>query len=73
VNGGWRVMGVALAFERGVMGGTNPGIPLLRHFHDWAAQTGLAVGSVGTTLARARKRLIAAHDRQHPDNHAAHS
>jgi RNA polymerase sigma-70 factor (ECF subfamily) len=38
-----------------------------------AAQTGLAVGAVGTTLARARKRLVAAHDRQHPDNHAAHS
>jgi len=28
-----------------------------------AAQTGLAVGAVGTTLARARKRLIEAHDR----------
>ena len=25
VNGGWSVMGVALALERGVMGGTNPG------------------------------------------------
>jgi RNA polymerase sigma-70 factor (ECF subfamily) len=28
-----------------------------------AAQTGLAVGAVGTTLARARKRLVTAHDR----------
>lgn len=28
-----------------------------------AQQTGLAVGAVGTTLARARKRLIEAHDR----------
>lgn len=28
-----------------------------------AAQTGLAVGAVGTTLARARKRLIEAYDR----------
>ncbi|MGH7584454.1 MAG: RNA polymerase sigma factor [Gemmatimonadales bacterium] len=27
-----------------------------------AGQTGLAVGAVGTTLARARKRLVAAHD-----------
>jgi RNA polymerase sigma-70 factor, ECF subfamily len=27
-----------------------------------AEQTGLAVGAVGTTLARARKRLVAAHD-----------
>jgi RNA polymerase sigma-70 factor (ECF subfamily) len=42
-----------------------------------AEQTGLAVGAVGTTLARARKRLIDAHERQHPShdvtNHAAHS
>jgi alkylation response protein AidB-like acyl-CoA dehydrogenase len=37
VDGGWKVMGVALAFERGVMGGTGVGIPLLRHFHEWAA------------------------------------
>ena len=42
-----------------------------------AAQTGLAVGAVGTTLARARRRLVDAHDRQqnrtrHGDN-AAHS
>ncbi len=41
-----------------------------------AAQTGLAMGAVGTTLARARKRLVAAHERQHTQhtrNHAAHS
>jgi RNA polymerase sigma-70 factor, ECF subfamily len=40
-----------------------------------AAQTGLAVGAVGTTLARARRRLVEAHDRQHvpKGNHAAHS
>ena len=37
VDGGWTVMGVALAFERGVMGGTNPAVPLLRHVRDWAA------------------------------------
>jgi alkylation response protein AidB-like acyl-CoA dehydrogenase len=36
VNGGWSVMGVALAFERGVMGGTNPAVPLLRHVRAWA-------------------------------------
>ena len=36
VNGGWSVMGVALAFERGVMGGTNPAVPLLRHVRGWA-------------------------------------
>jgi len=41
-----------------------------------AAQTGLAVGAVGTTLARARKRLVAAHERQRTPqtgDHAAHS
>jgi alkylation response protein AidB-like acyl-CoA dehydrogenase len=36
VNGGWKTMGVALAFERGVMGGTAPGVALLRHFRQWA-------------------------------------
>jgi RNA polymerase sigma-70 factor (ECF subfamily) len=41
-----------------------------------AEQTGLAVGAVGTTLARARKRLVDAYERQHPEDsqrHAAHS
>jgi RNA polymerase sigma-70 factor, ECF subfamily len=40
-----------------------------------AAQTGLALGAVGTTLARARRRLVEAHDRQHQSkgSHAAHS
>lgn len=38
-----------------------------------AAQTGLAVGAVGTTLARARRRLVEAHDRQQARDHAAHS
>ena len=37
VDGGWKVMAVALAFERGLMGGTATGVPLLRHFHHWAA------------------------------------
>jgi 3-oxocholest-4-en-26-oyl-CoA dehydrogenase alpha subunit len=41
VNGGWKTMGVALAFERGVMGGTNPAVPLLRHFRHWAEQEGI--------------------------------
>ena len=41
VNGGWRTMTVALAFERGVMGGTNAAVPLLRHFHDWASGNGV--------------------------------
>jgi RNA polymerase sigma-70 factor (ECF subfamily) len=38
-----------------------------------AEQTGLAVGAVGTTLARARKRLVDAYDQQHKQDHAAHS
>ncbi|MGH7561891.1 MAG: RNA polymerase sigma factor [Gemmatimonadales bacterium] len=38
-----------------------------------AAQTGLAVGAVGTTLARARKRLIEAYDRREYQQHAARS
>ncbi len=40
-----------------------------------AEQTGLAVGAVGTTLARARKRLLLAYDRheQQSRSDAAHS
>ena len=38
-----------------------------------AERTGLAVGAVGTTLARARKRLVDAHDKQQLDKQAAHS
>jgi RNA polymerase sigma-70 factor (ECF subfamily) len=38
-----------------------------------AQQTGLAVGAVGTTLARARKRLVEAYDRMEHENRAAHS
>jgi alkylation response protein AidB-like acyl-CoA dehydrogenase len=40
VNNGWRTMTTVLGFERGVMGGTNAGVPLLRHFHDWAVASG---------------------------------
>jgi alkylation response protein AidB-like acyl-CoA dehydrogenase len=40
VNGGWNVMTVALAFERGVMGGSNAGVPLLRHAVEWARESG---------------------------------
>ncbi len=41
-----------------------------------AEQTGLALGAVGTTLARARKRLVHAHDQieqQREERHAAAS
>ncbi|MCB0994336.1 MAG: acyl-CoA dehydrogenase family protein [Acidimicrobiales bacterium] len=41
LNGGWRTMTVALAFERGVMGGTNAGVALVRHMRHWAAEVGL--------------------------------
>ena len=38
-----------------------------------AQQTGLALGAVGTTLARARKRLVDAYDRMEQQSRAAHS
>jgi RNA polymerase sigma-70 factor, ECF subfamily len=40
-------------------------------YSEIAAQTGLAVGAIGTTLARARRRLIAAHSELEA-RHAAH-
>ena len=53
VNGGWSVMSVALSFERGVMGGTNMGVPLLRHTVEWARESGrLADPAVAEKLAR---------------------
>jgi alkylation response protein AidB-like acyl-CoA dehydrogenase len=55
VDGGWRVMGVALSFERGVMGGTNVGVPLLRHFREWAAET----GRIDDPIARERMAQVA--------------
>ncbi len=39
VNHGWNTMTVALAFERGVMGGTAGAVSMLRHFLRWAAAT----------------------------------
>ena len=41
VNGGWRTMGVALSFERGVMGGTSQSVQMLREFRRWAEAEGL--------------------------------
>ena len=53
VNGGWHVMSVALSFERGVMGGTNPGVPLLQHTVDWARRSGrIHEAAVREKLAR---------------------
>jgi RNA polymerase sigma-70 factor (ECF subfamily) len=42
-------------------------------YQEIAAQSGLAVGAIGTTLARARKRLVEAHDRREARDRAAHS
>jgi alkylation response protein AidB-like acyl-CoA dehydrogenase len=61
INGGWRTMAVALAFERGVMGGTNVAVPMLRHFRKWAAHH---IGDDGVrliddTLVRERLARIA--------------
>lgn len=55
VNGGWRAMTVALAFERGVMGGTNVAVPLLRHLRAWAEENGL----IDDQIARERMARIA--------------
>jgi alkylation response protein AidB-like acyl-CoA dehydrogenase len=55
VNGGWRVMGVALALERGVMGGTALGEVLWRAARAWAADAGaLDRPRVREVLARTR-------------------
>jgi alkylation response protein AidB-like acyl-CoA dehydrogenase len=46
-------MSVALSFERGVMGGTNPGVPLLAHTAAWARASGrVAEPSVREKMAR---------------------
>jgi RNA polymerase sigma-70 factor (ECF subfamily) len=40
-------------------------------YHEIAAQTGRAVGSIGTTLARARKRLVEAYRAEEERDHVA--
>ena len=45
VDDGWSVMGIALALERGVMGGTNPAVPLL-HFCSGAGLSQLPWASI---------------------------
>jgi RNA polymerase sigma-70 factor (ECF subfamily) len=42
-------------------------------YQEIAGQTGLAVGAVGTTLARARRRLVEAYDQMESRRRAAHS
>jgi len=56
VNGGWRVMGVALALERGVMGGTALGEVLWRAARAWAADAG-AIDRPGVRAVLARTRI----------------
>jgi len=58
VDGGWKVMGVALAFERGVMGGTSVGIPLLHHFREWAAHEVRDDGSPAIADPIVRERMV---------------
>ena len=41
-------------------------------YDEIAQQTGLAVGAIGTTLARARRRLVEAHEALEGRKHAAH-
>jgi RNA polymerase sigma-70 factor, ECF subfamily len=40
-------------------------------YEEIAAQTGLARGAIGTTLARARRRLVEAYEAGHRDEHIA--
>lgn len=56
VHGGWRTMMTVLAFERGVMGGTNASVPLLRHFHEWASHNGVL--DAPTTRERMVRSII---------------
>lgn len=42
------------------------------NYQEIAAQTGLSAGAIGTTLARARKRLVEAHAALEGRRHAAH-
>ncbi|MFI6983159.1 acyl-CoA dehydrogenase family protein [Embleya sp. NPDC050154] len=55
VDGGWGVMKVALAYERGVFGNMNQGVSLLRRFTRWAAET----GAMDDTSVRKRLARIA--------------
>jgi RNA polymerase sigma factor (sigma-70 family) len=41
------------------------------NYHEIAAETGRAVGAIGTTLARARKRLVEAYGKQEERDHVA--
>ena len=57
VDDGWSVMGIALALERGVMGGTNPAVPLLKHVINWAETTSSKNKSLMIDNALMRERI----------------
>ena len=57
IDDGWSVMGVALALERGVMGGTNPAVPLLKHVLNWAETTPSKNKSLMIDNALMRERI----------------
>jgi alkylation response protein AidB-like acyl-CoA dehydrogenase len=67
VNGGWAVMAVGLAFERGVMGGTNTGVPLLRHTAEWVRHANRPDGTRLADDPVVREQLV----RVAIDNHVA--
>ena len=55
INGGWRVMAIALGLERGVMGGTAMGEVLWHQARAWAESAGMIDrGPVREALARTR-------------------
>lgn len=58
VDGGWKVMGVALAFERGIMGGTQAGVPLLRHTLEWVRSARRSDGSALIDDPLVQERLV---------------
>jgi alkylation response protein AidB-like acyl-CoA dehydrogenase len=61
IDGGWDVMKVALAYERGVFGNSNQGVKLLERFEEWARQSLRPDGSrvVDDPLVRGRMVRIA--------------
>jgi len=61
VGEGWKVLTTALAFERGVMGNTNPGVHLLTETVAWLKRSGTAVSD---TLAQELAQMVI-------DNHVA--
>jgi alkylation response protein AidB-like acyl-CoA dehydrogenase len=57
VDGGWDVMLVGLAYERGVFGNMNQGVTLLRRFASWAGAAAREDGTVVLDDPGVRRRL----------------